>query len=107
MSRFRRVAAVDQIPKDEGLVVDVDGREIAIFRCAGQFYAVENTCPHQGGPVAEGEFEDGVVNCPWHAWPFDVRTGECTINSSAKLETFEVRVRKKQVFLAVSLSSGA
>jgi NAD(P)H-dependent nitrite reductase small subunit len=101
LTRFVHVAEVDQIPQDGGFVAVVGGREIAIFRCDGEYLAVENTCPHRGGPVAEGEFEDGIVSCPWHAWPFDVRTGECTINSAAKLETYEVEVEEGIIWVKV------
>lgn len=99
LARFRPIAQVDQIPEEGGFAAIVEGREIAVFRYNGEYYAVENSCPHRGGPIVEGEFEDGVVCCPWHAWPFDVRTGVCKINNAAKLETFEVEVEEGQIRL--------
>jgi nitrite reductase (NADH) small subunit/3-phenylpropionate/trans-cinnamate dioxygenase ferredoxin subunit len=103
LSELVRAATVDQIPEDEGFVVEIKGREIAIFCCSGQYYAVENSCPHRGGPVAEGELENETITCPWHAWPFDLRTGECTINSAAKLQTFQVQLQDGQVFIALDV----
>jgi len=101
LAEFVCVATVEQIPEDEGFVVEIEGREIAIFCCSGHYYAVENSCPHRGGPVAEGELENETITCPWHAWPFDLRTGECTINASAKLETYTVKAEEGMIMLKV------
>ena len=58
----------------------------------GTFYAVENSCPHQGGPLAEGWIEGPIVTCPWHAWCFDVRTGKMTLSEFAAVEVFDVQL---------------
>jgi nitrite reductase (NADH) small subunit len=97
---FVKITDIEQISESEPYVTVVAGYEIAIFRHDGGYYAVENCCPHRGGPIAEGEIKNGIVSCPWHAWPFDVRTGECTINSAAKLKTFKLRIENGQVFVA-------
>ena len=54
-----------------------NGREIAIFCSNGRFYAIDNTCTHEGGPLGEGELDDCIVTCPWHGWQFNVKTGAC------------------------------
>jgi nitrite reductase (NADH) small subunit len=74
-SKFVRVAAAAAIPPGRAKAVMVGDREIAVFNVEGRFYAIEGTCPHQGGPLAEGWIDGHVVTCPWHAWSFDVRTG--------------------------------
>jgi nitrite reductase/ring-hydroxylating ferredoxin subunit len=51
--------------------------EVAVFNVGGEFYAIDNSCPHRGGPLGEGELEDCIVTCPWHEFRFDVRTGKC------------------------------
>ena len=102
MDGFIRIEDIDQIPDDEGFVAEVDGKEVAIFRCAEEYFAVENCCPHRGGPVAEGEYEEGVVTCPWHAWPFDVRSGKCMINDSARLATYEIRLKSGHLWVKAS-----
>ncbi|KRF25120.1 thiamine pyrophosphate-binding protein [Phycicoccus sp. Soil803] len=62
---------------DEGRVrsVTVDGRSIALTRCGGHLGALENHCPHQGGPLGEGSIEGGLLRCPWHGYDYDPITG--------------------------------
>ncbi|SDO88479.1 Acetolactate synthase large subunit [Pedococcus dokdonensis] len=62
---------------EEGRVrsVTVDGRSIALTRCRGRLGALENRCPHQGGPLGEGSIEDGLLRCPWHGYDYDPITG--------------------------------
>jgi nitrite reductase/ring-hydroxylating ferredoxin subunit len=62
----------------DGATVKVGERELAVFRLADGYAVFENSCPHAGGPLAEGYVDDGRVTCPWHAWSFDLRTGVCT-----------------------------
>lgn len=53
-----------------------ENREVVIFNVKGDFFAVENLCPHRGGPLSEGEISGGVVTCPWHGARFDIKTGK-------------------------------
>ncbi|MFB6124097.1 MAG: Rieske (2Fe-2S) protein [Haloferacaceae archaeon] len=100
-----RVASVDDFEDASRVVVDVEGREIAVFRTDDGFYALSNYCVHQGGPACEGAItgtlavEDGdlvydregeVVSCPWHGWEFDVTTGEHLADPAYRLPTYEV-----------------
>ena len=55
---------------------EVDGRTIAIANVDGEYYAIDATCTHRGGPLAEGELSGAVLTCPWHGGQFDVRTGQ-------------------------------
>lgn len=65
------------VPDQGSIIVQgFDGREIALFKTEGNIYALENACPHMGGPLGEGCLEKTVVTCPWHGWSFDVRTGD-------------------------------
>jgi len=56
----------------------VDGCTVALFNDGGEILAVDDTCPHQGASLGEGLLHRGQVVCPWHAWTFDLRSGECT-----------------------------
>ena len=76
MAEFRRVATMSDIPQGQGTVVEVDGNEIAVFNVHGEFYAINNTCTHRGGPLGEGNLQGKVVTCPWHGAQFDVTTGQ-------------------------------
>lgn len=76
MSEFVTVAKVDEIPPGSGRIVDVLGIWIALFNVNGTFYAIDNSCPHSGGPLGEGHLDGDIVECPRHGWRFNVRTGE-------------------------------
>src|SRR5436190_21621606 len=91
LARRHVVARVADIPPGRRLIVDVAGRSIGVFNAGGVFYAVRNSCPHQGGPLClgptvglatssrPGQIEYGregeILRCPWHGWEFDLATG--------------------------------
>jgi NAD(P)H-dependent nitrite reductase small subunit len=89
---FIPVAKVSDIAPGSATTVVIDGREIAVFNVAGSFYALDNTCPHQGGPLAEGWIEGTTVTCPWHAWCFRLTDGKMSLGDFAAVETFAVRI---------------
>ena len=64
--------------------------EVAVFNVNGEFFALENTCPHQGGPLADGWLEGALITCPWHGWCFDVRSGRMTLGDYARVRRFAV-----------------
>ncbi|OGA51150.1 MAG: hypothetical protein A3G24_00440 [Betaproteobacteria bacterium RIFCSPLOWO2_12_FULL_62_13] len=76
MADFEKVAQTNEIEPGQARLVDVKGKKIALFNVEGQFFAIDNTCSHKGGPLAEGEVSGHVVTCPWHHGRFDLRTGE-------------------------------
>ena len=76
MGKLVEVAKTDEIAPGGAKAVEVEGETIAIFNLDGEYYAIDDTCPHALGPLSEGEIEEGVVICPWHASEFDIKTGE-------------------------------
>lgn len=76
MAEFVKVAKIAEIEPGGARLVEVNGKQIALFNVDGQFFAIDNTCSHKGGPLTEGEVSGHVVTCPWHSGRFDVRTGE-------------------------------
>src|SRR5262249_47158449 len=76
MADFVKAARTTEIEPGQARLVEVNGKQIALFNIDGQFFAIDNTCTHRGGPLAEGEVSGHVVTCPWHRGEFDVRTGE-------------------------------
>jgi nitrite reductase/ring-hydroxylating ferredoxin subunit len=75
MADFVRVAPVRDIPAGTAKRIDHAGRKIAVFNVAGAFYAIDDTCPHRGGPLSEGTVSDTTVTCPWHGAVFCLATG--------------------------------
>lgn len=98
---FVRLAGIQAIPPGTGRAFAVGRYEIAVFNIDGAFYAIENSCPHQGGPLAEGWLEGPLVTCPWHGWCFDVRSGKMTLGEFAGVPRFEVQVQAEQLYVAM------
>lgn len=89
---WTKVADKSELEPGKGKVVNVDGKEIALFNVENVFCAMENTCPHRGGPLGDGHLEGPVVTCPWHAWTFDARTGVCQNAPDMNLVCFKSKV---------------
>lgn len=92
MGDFVRVASTADVKPGQAVVVEVNGKTLAVFNVDGAFHAIDNTCVHRGGPLGEGDIHGNVVACPWHGWQFDVTTGECVKNPAAKVEVYQVKV---------------
>jgi nitrite reductase/ring-hydroxylating ferredoxin subunit len=86
---------------DEGRVrsVTVDGRSVALARCSGRLGALENRCPHQGGPLGEGSIEKGWLRCPWHGHDYDPLTGRPPAGFSDGACSYPVQERPDGVFV--------
>lgn len=74
---FRRVGTAADLTDGASLAVDIDGRPVAIIRCDGILYAIDNVCPHAGARLAQGRISGNAVICPLHGARFDLRTGRC------------------------------
>lgn len=103
--RWVRIASRDAIPLREGRVVRVGDREIALFNLGDRFMAVDNVCPHRGGPLADGIVSGAAVVCPLHAWKIDLATGrvERPASGASCLATYPVRVEDGTIELGLPL----
>jgi nitrite reductase (NADH) small subunit len=94
------VCDMDELPVGLGRAFDVDGRRIAIFRTrAGSVHAVDNRCPHKGGPLAEGMLAGSQIVCPLHAFRFELSSGECDQPGTCGIQTYAARVHEGTVFI--------
>jgi len=115
------VASAEELKESDRILVGVKGREVAVFNLDGEYFAVLNWCAHQGGPcgvgklsntVTEAEYDrenmevrlewgkDGeILNCPWHAWEYDIKTGECLSRNNVQLPTFPVREENGDIII--------
>lgn len=103
-------------------LVQIKGREIAVFYLEGEYFAYVNWCPHQGGPACEGLIsgtqeacydretkevslewtrEGKIMNCPWHGWEFDLTSGECLSRRPRQLPSYPVRIKEGDVVIEV------
>jgi nitrite reductase (NADH) small subunit len=94
------VARLEDLGERDRALVRVGHTEIALFRTGGQVYAVENRCPHRGGPLIRGFVEAGpAIRCPMHGWRYDLATGES--DRPARATVYPVRVDGDQISVLV------
>ena len=89
---FTTVARVGSIPEGPGITVVLGERLVAVFNSGGEYFAIDDLCPHMGASLGAGEVYDGIVACPWHAWRFKVADGTWCDNPRIKIDSFETRV---------------
>lgn len=101
--KWMRVTPAENIPPHEGRSVQVGGVELAIFNLKDRFVAIENRCPHQGGPLCDGIVSGATVVCPLHGWRFDLDSG-AAIRASvpACVATFPTRVEDGIILVDVA-----
>jgi nitrite reductase/ring-hydroxylating ferredoxin subunit len=107
MAQFVKVGSRAEFEDLEGgKLVEADGQRIAVFNVGGSFYAIENTCPHRGGPLAEGMVTGEEVICPWHGSRFNVKTGSVMSPPARQgVKSFPVRVTGDDVEIDLQSSS--
>lgn len=101
MPTFFTVAKLSDLDEGTCLSVEAGGRWIALYNVDGNIHATDNTCPHAGGPLGEGTLEGEVVECPWHGWRFNVRTGERPENREICVSPYEVQVVGDEIRVAI------
>lgn len=97
MSKLVTIAKTTDLPPGACLAVEVDGFGVALFNVNGTIYALDNTCPHAGGPLGEGKLQGEIVECPWHGWRWNVRTGEKLQNPDFKVGCYEVAIEGAEI----------
>jgi len=101
MSEWIKVTNKNEVMPGLGKTVKAHDTLIALFQFDGNFYALDNTCPHRGGPLGEGEVEGSIVTCPWHGWQFDITTGASPINPAACVKQYNVKVDGDDLYVEV------
>ncbi len=96
---WHRVEPVDVPGEGRVRSVTVGGRTVALARCGGSLGALENRCPHQGGPLGEGSIENGWLRCPWHGYDYDPLTGRPPEGFTDGVVRFEVAERSDGVYV--------
>ncbi len=98
---FRTIARVGDIPEGQGRPFDVDGIPLALFLDGGQYFAIDDCCPHQGVPLSDGIVFEKSVTCTWHGWRFDLETGQHMQGSRCRVATYPVRVQGEEIQVAI------
>lgn len=98
---FEVILHREALPPGQAIEIIVGGSAICVANVDGVHYALANACPHQGGPLGEGEVEGHAVRCPYHGWQFDVRDGRCLSTQSDRVATYRVQVVGDAVCVAL------
>ena len=95
---FLAVAAVDELPEGERLIVEIDGQPIMVVHLHGEYYAIADVCSHDDGPVGEGAIEGYEIICPRHGARFDIRTGRAlALPAFVDIPAYPVRLQNGQI----------
>lgn len=101
-ARFVKVGRADDVPEGRPAVYDVEDRHIAVYRLGDGYYAIEDICTHDGGPLAEGEIDGDEVICPRHGARFDIKTGAVRcMPAVTPVESYPVKVEGGDLFLGL------
>ena len=93
MPVYIKVASTDEVEPGRGKLVAIQGKDIALFNVDEKYYAIDNTCTHRGGPLAEGIVVGDEVTCPWHGAKFKVTSGEvCGPPAGKGVRNYNLRV---------------
>ena len=98
-----RVCAAEDVPLEEGRTVTVAGRPLAVFRTSEGFFALDNTCTHMGGPLADGIVADETVACPLHDRRFELATGRAVGHACGGVAVYPVEECDGEVFVTMPL----
>jgi nitrite reductase (NADH) small subunit len=101
----RLACSVADVPLGEGRQAEIDGVRVAIFHTAEGWYAVQASCPHRGGPLADGLLGERSVICPLHAMRFDLADGSPLGHDCAGLRAFPLEVRGDRVYVSTTTRS--
>jgi nitrite reductase (NADH) small subunit/3-phenylpropionate/trans-cinnamate dioxygenase ferredoxin subunit len=105
MAEFHSVCRVGEVVEGEGKTVVVGKKLIALFLHDGQYYAIDDICPHMGASLSCGWVERGIVTCPWHAWHFRLADGAWADNPRIKIGSFPVRVVGEEIQVQVETAA--
>ncbi len=102
MADFVKVATTDDIAPGKVNVYEVAGRQIAVCNVDGTFYAIDDVCTHDGGPLDQGELTGNEIECPRHGACFDVKTGKAlTLPAVLPVRSYPVQVNGDEIMVEV------
>ena len=102
MAQWVRLCSVSEAPQPgKAGQYEAQGVDVCLANVNGELSAMDNWCPHRRGPLGEGWIEGNAVVCPWHAWSFDVKTGDC-VEERAHVDVFPVKQEQDDIFVDLS-----
>jgi nitrite reductase/ring-hydroxylating ferredoxin subunit len=102
MAHYLKAANTGDIAPGSAKMVELEGRRIALFNIDGNYYAIDDTCTHRGGPLSEGFIEGEQVTCPWHGAQYNIKTGQVLRPPAPQgVNKYNVRVQGSAVEIEV------
>ena len=100
MNNYIAVAHTDDIPIGERKRFEINGMRITIFNIDGEYYAINDICPHKGtAPLIRGKLDGIAIKCPNHGYRFDLKTGKCSVDPTFNTKIFEVKLEANDILL--------
>ncbi len=99
--RWHKALDLDELPEGRVKSVTLDAETVCVTHHEGEYAALSNKCPHQGGPLGEGSIENGYLRCPWHGWDFSPLTGKPPGGHDDGVKTYPVEVRADGVYVSI------
>jgi 3-phenylpropionate/trans-cinnamate dioxygenase ferredoxin subunit len=100
--RYVRVGRTADVPEGRAEVFDVEDRQIAVYRLPEGYFAIDDICTHDGGPLAQGEVEGDQVICPRHGARFSIKTGAAlTFPAITPVDTYPVRIEGDDILVGL------
>ena len=96
---FIDAGPIENFRKDRGTVVKIDHVDVAVFRLKEGWFALKDSCPHQGASLADGELSPGMVTCRWHGWSFNLKDGESSSKRRACAKVYDLKIDNNHVWL--------
>ena len=94
-----RIASAADLPPGSMMPADAGGTAVVVCNDNGTLHAFKDECPHRNGPISHGNFVDGRLICPWHAWEFRCDTGCYDYNPAIRLQRYPVVTENGEVFV--------
>ena len=99
---FIEAASPEELGNGERLFIEVDDLQIVLFNIAGEFFATEDVCSHDDGPLGDGEIEGYKITCPRHGAKFDLRSGKAlTLPAIVDIPSYPVRVVDNKIVIGI------
>jgi nitrite reductase (NADH) small subunit/3-phenylpropionate/trans-cinnamate dioxygenase ferredoxin subunit len=99
MPRRVVIARVSDVVENVGEAYPIDNRMIAVFLHNGEYYAMDDFCPHMGASLAGGCLYEGSISCPWHAWRFNLKDGTWLENPKIKTTVYPIFVEGENLVI--------
>ena len=97
-----RACRIDELPLERPVLVEIEGRRVALVRRGDAVHALDDSCPHAGGPLSEGAVEGERLTCPYHGWVWHLASGACVAPArDARATIYRTRVEHGEVWIAL------